>query len=164
MSGRSWGNAVKWSIVAVGRIKESFYREAIAEYAGRLKRYRPIELIEVPEERLIPGREAQVMRAEAERIRAACKGSEIIALTERGAQLTTVNLAQKLESFEAQALPALAFVLGGPQGLDPELENEARWKMGLSALTLPYQLARLVLLEQLYRCETLRRGEPYHKA
>ena len=155
---------MKWSIVAVGRIKEPFYREAIAEYAGRLKRYRPIELVEIAEERLIPGREAHVMRAEAERIRAACKGSEIIALTERGAQLTTVQLAQKLESFEAQSMGSLAFVLGGPQGLDAELEREARWKMGLSALTLPYQLARLVLLEQLYRCETLRRGEPYHKA
>lgn len=155
---------MKWSIVAVGRVKESFYREAIAEYASRLKRYRPISLIEVPEERLIPGREAQVMRAEAERIRAACKGAVIIALTERGDQLTTMQLAQKLESFEAQAIPALAFVLGGPQGLDAELERDARWNMGLSALTLPYQLARLLLLEQLYRCETLRRGEPYHKA
>lgn len=155
---------MKWAIVAVGRIKESFYRDAIAEYAGRLKRYRPLELIEVPEERLVPGREAQVMRAEAERIRAACKGAEIIALTERGAQVSTVQLAQKLEAFETQAIPAMAFVLGGPQGLDPDLEREARWQLGLSALTLPYQLARLVLLEQLYRCETLRRGEPYHKA
>jgi 23S rRNA (pseudouridine1915-N3)-methyltransferase len=155
---------VKWAIVAVGRIKEPFYREAIAEYAGRLKRYRPIDLIEVPEERLTPGREAQVMRAEAERLRAACRGTEVIALTERGSQLDTVQLSQKLEAFEAQGLGALSFVLGGPQGLDPEFEREARWKMGLSALTLPYQLARLVLLEQLYRCETLRRQEPYHKA
>lgn len=155
---------MKWSIVAVGRIKESFYREAIAEYAGRLKHYRPFELIEVPEERLIPGREAQVMRAEAERLRIACRGAEIIALTERGSQLSTVKLAGKLESFEAQGLPALCFVIGGPQGLDPDFEREARWQMGLSQLTLPYQLARLVLLEQLYRCETLRRGEPYHKA
>jgi len=155
---------VKWSIVAVGRIKESFYREAISEYAGRLKHYRPIELIEVPEERLIAGREAHVMRTEAEKLRAACRGSEIIALTERGSQLSTVQLAAKLESFEAQGLSSLAFVLGGPQGLDADLESEARWKMGLSPLTLPYQLARLVLLEQLYRCETLRRGEPYHKA
>lgn len=155
---------MKWSVVAVGRVKESFYREAIAEYAGRLKRYRPLDLIEVPEERLIPGREAQVMRAEADRLRAACKGSEIIALTERGAQLTTAQLAQKLEAFEAQGIASLSFVLGGPQGLDAELERDARWKLGLSPLTLPYQLARLVLLEQLYRCETLRRGEPYHKA
>ena len=71
---------------------------------------------------------------------------------------------QKLEGFEAQGLPALCFVLGGPHGLDPEFEREARWQMGLSPLTLPYQLARLVLVEQLYRCETLRRWEPNNKA
>lgn len=155
---------MKWSIVAVGRIKEPFYREAIAEYAGRLKRTRPLDLVEIPEERLIQGREAQVMRAEAERLRAACKGSDVVALTERGEQLSSVQLSRKLEGFESQGIGALSFVIGGPQGLDPDFEREARWTLGLSRLTLPYQLARLVLLEQLYRSETLRRGEPYHKA
>lgn len=154
---------MKWSVVAVGRVKESWYRDAIAEYHGRLQRYRPVSLIEVPEERLIPGREQVVMRKEAERIDAACPSGLRIALTERGARVTTTQLADKLAQFEGQGVPHLSFVLGGPQGLDPDFVRSCQWELSLSPLTFPYQLARLVLVEQLYRCETLRRGEPYHK-
>lgn len=155
---------VKWSIVAVGKLKEGHYREAIADYVGRLKHYRALAMVEVPEEKLVPGREGQVMRREAERILASCPPGPRIALTERGARVTTVELAAKLAQFEGQGASHLTFVLGGPQGLDPELVRGAAWELSLSPLTFPYQLARLVLVEQLYRCETLRRGEPYHKA
>jgi len=155
---------VKWSIVAVGKLKEGYYREAIADYMGRLKHYRAIALTEVPEEKLIPGREAQVMKKEAERIVAASPTGLRIALTERGARVTTMELAAKLAQFDSQGESQLTFVLGGPQGLDPEFVRGCAWELSLSPLTFPYQLARLVLVEQLYRCETLRRGEPYHKA
>ncbi len=155
---------MKWSIVAVGKVKEAYYRDAIADYLGRLKHYRAIALHEVPEEKLVPGREAQVMRREAERIESACPPGLRIALTERGARVTTAELAAKLAQFEGQGASHLSFVLGGPQGLDPEFVRGAAWELSLSPLTFPYQLARLVLVEQLYRCETLRRGEPYHKA
>ncbi|HEY9897670.1 MAG TPA: 23S rRNA (pseudouridine(1915)-N(3))-methyltransferase RlmH [Pantanalinema sp.] len=155
---------MKWSVVAVGRVKESWYRDAIAEYHGRLQHYRPFAMIEVAEERLIPGREAQVMRKEAERIADACPPGLRIALSERGARVTTSQLTDKLAQFEGQGVPHLSFVLGGPQGLDPDFIRSCHWELSLSGLTFPYQLARLVLVEQLYRCETLRRGEPYHKA
>lgn len=155
---------MKWSIVAVGKIKEAYYREAIADYMGRLKHYRAIALQEVPEEKLIAGREALVMRREAERIAQSCPTGLRIALTERGQRVTTMELAAKLAQFEGQGESHLSFVIGGPQGLDPEFVRSCAWELSLSPMTFPYQLARLVLVEQLYRCETLRRGEPYHKA
>lgn len=155
---------MKWSIVAVGRVKEPFYRAAVAEYLGRLEHYRSVSLVEVPEERLVPGREEAVMRREAERLTAACRDATRVALTEGGDRLTTLELARKLDRFERQGSSHLAFVLGGPQGLDAEFVAGSAWELSLSPLTFPYQLARLVLLEQLYRCETLRRNEPYHKA
>lgn len=155
---------LKWSIVAVGRIKERCYQEAIADYHARLRHYRPVTLIEVGEEKLVVGREALVMRREAERLEAACKDAARIALTERGDRVTTRQLAAKLAAFEGQGHAQLSFVLGGPQGLDADFVDACAYELSLSPLTLPYQLARLVLLEQLYRCETLRRGEPYHKA
>lgn len=155
---------MKWSIVAVGKVKEAYYREAIADYMGRLQHYRSVALHEVPEEKLVAGREAQVMRKEAERIATACPPGLRIALTERGERVTTVKLAEKLAQFEGMGESHLTFVLGGPQGLDAEFVRGSAWELSLSPLTFPYQLARLVLVEQLYRCETLRRGEPYHKA
>lgn len=157
-------SSLKWSIVAVGKLKEGHYREAIADYMGRLKHYRSVAFLEVPEEKLVPGREAQVMRREAERLLAMCPPGPRIALTERGSRVTTTELASRLALFEGQGEGHLTFVIGGPQGLDPEFVRTCAWELSLSPLTFPYQLARLVLAEQLYRCETLRRGEPYHKA
>lgn len=155
---------MKWSIVAVGRVKERFYQEAIAEYLLRLQRSRTVELKEVAEERLVAGREAQVMQAEALKLVTASRDAVRIALSERGERLDTAQLAARLERMEREGASHLAFVLGGPQGLAPELLAGSAWQLSLSPLTFPYQLARLVLVEQLYRCETLRRNEPYHKA
>jgi len=155
---------VKWSIIAVGRVKEPFYRQAIAEYLGRLGHSRQVTEIEVAEEKLLAGRETMASHREAAKLLAACKDATRIALTERGDRVTTVQLASRLERLEAQGNSHLAFVLGGPQGLDPDFVQGCSWELSLSPLTFPYQLARLVLVEQLYRCETLRRNEPYHKA
>lgn len=154
---------MKWAIVAIGRVKERFYRDAIAEYLGRLQHYRAVSVQELAEEKLIPGRETQVMRKEAERIEGACRTGVRIALTERGERLTTAQLTARLAQFEGRGEPTLTFILGGPQGLDPDFIRRCDMELSLSPLTFPYQLARVVLLEQLYRCETLRCGEPYHK-
>lgn len=139
---------MKWTIIAVGRIKERFYQDAIKEYLTRLSRYRAVEVVEVSEEKL------------AERFE---KGL-VVALTERGEKPSTEQLAIKLEALERSGASGISFVLGGPEGIEPELLRRSDWQLSLSALTFPYQLARLVLVEQLYRCETLRRREPYHKA
>lgn len=154
---------MKWAIVAIGRLKERFYRDAIAEYLGRLQHYRAVSIQELTEEKLVAGRESVVMRKEAERIEAACRLGIRVALTERGERLTTAQFAARMAQFEGRGEPTLTFILGGPQGLDPEFIRRCDMELSLSPLTFPYQLARLVLLEQLYRCETLRCGEPYHK-
>ncbi len=148
--------------MAVGKLKEPFYRQGAEEYIARLQRYRPARLVEVPDATVKPGREPAALRQEGEKIRQACGSARIVALTERGESLTTSLLAARLESLEATG-GDLAFVIGGANGLEPELEEAATWKLSLSALTLPHQLARLVLLEQLYRVESFRRGEPYHR-
>ncbi len=153
---------MRWIVIATGRLREPFYREACAEYLGRLQRQRSVTAIEIDE---VPPRAGDVQRAarlEAERLRKAAGPARIVALTERGEALSTERFAARLEDLE-RGPGDLAFVLGGPAGLDPELERSATWRLALSSLTLPYQLARLVLLEQLYRAETLRRNEPYHR-
>lgn len=148
--------------MAVGKLKEPFYRQGAEEYLSRLQRYRPAKLVEVPDAPVRPGREADALKQEADKIRQACGGARIVALTERGESLTTGQLAARLESLEASG-GDLAFVIGGANGLEPGLERSAAWKLSLSSLTLPHQLARVVLLEQLYRVESFRRGEPYHR-
>jgi 23S rRNA (pseudouridine1915-N3)-methyltransferase len=154
---------LRWIVVAVGKLKEAHYRDGTAEYLARLARSRPFKLVEIADSVVKPGREAAALREEAERIRKACNGARIVALTERGEQVSTAQLAAKLEAQEALG-GDLAFVIGGANGLDVEVERGAAWQLALSALTLPHQLARVVLLEQLYRVETMRRGEPYHRA
>lgn len=153
---------MRWIVVAVGRLKETHYRDGVAEYLGRIARSRPISLFEIPEDDGSGGRERDAMRREAERIRQASGRARIVALTEHGNTLSTVAFASRLEALETQG-GDLAFVLGGPNGLDPDLERDAAWRLSLSPMTLPYQLARLVLLEQLYRADSIRRGEPYHR-
>lgn len=148
--------------MAVGKLKEPFYRQGAAEYLTRLQRYRPAKLVEVPDTTVRQGREADTLRQEADKIRAACGEARIVALTERGESLSTSQLGARLEALEAGG-GDLAFVIGGANGLDRGLEEGASWRLSLSALTLPHQLARVVLLEQLYRVESLRRGEPYHR-
>ncbi|MBM3274450.1 MAG: 23S rRNA (pseudouridine(1915)-N(3))-methyltransferase RlmH [Candidatus Sericytochromatia bacterium] len=154
---------MRWILVAVGKLKDAHYRDGAAEYLARLARSRPFKLVEISDAPVKPGREAAALREEAERIRLACGGARIVALTERGEQLSTSQLAAKLGAQEALG-GDLAFVIGGANGLEGDLERGADWQLALSALTLPHQLARVVLLEQLYRVETMRRGEPYHRA
>lgn len=153
---------MKWTVIGVGRLKEPFYRDGCAEYLGRLQRKRAVACLEVEEVAPKAGDSTRSTRAEGERLRKLAGNARIVALTERGDLLSTQDLARRLEQFEREPQD-LAFLLGGPDGLDPDLERAADWRLSLSPLTLPYQLARLVLLEQLYRVESLRRREPYHR-
>jgi 23S rRNA (pseudouridine1915-N3)-methyltransferase len=155
-------NHLRWIVVAVGKLKEPFYRQGAEEYLARLQRYRSVKFVEIPDAPVRPGREGEALRQEAGKIRTSCGEARVVALTERGESLTTSQLAARLESFEATG-GDLAFVVGGANGLDQQIEQSATWRLALSALTLPHQLARVVLLEQLYRVESLRRGEPYHR-
>ncbi len=153
---------VKLRVVAVGRDRSGLYAPAVEEYAKRLGRYARFELVEVPEAR----RHAGTPRArdeEAEALLARLGERErVIALDERGVEETSVAFARRVERWLAGGQD-VALVVGGSDGLGDAVRARAAETIALSRLTLAHRLARLVLVEQLYRAFTILRGEPYHK-
>lgn len=149
-------------VLAVGRDRSGLYRPALEEYARRLGRYARFEVVEVPEAR----RHAGTPRArdeEGEAILARLRdGERVVALDERGREPTSEELARRLAAWLAGGRD-LALVVGGADGLAEAVKARADESLSLSRLTLAHRLARLVLLEQLYRAFTILRGEPYHK-
>lgn len=155
---------MKLWLIAIGR-SGRVLESAIAEYETRARRYWPVEVIEVKEERARRGMaEAAVREAEAERIlRRVPKGAELVALTRTGDAWSSERLSRHIQRSAVDAAPGIAFVIGGALGLSDSILKEANRRMRLSTFTLPHDLARLLLLEQLYRAGTIARGEPYHK-
>ena len=148
-------------LLAVGKLRPCF-REACDDYLGRLRRYGPVQEREVRE----AGRAATPelrRREESERLtRALPAGAHLIALDREGASWTTEQLARQLQRWrEGSARPVLA--IGGAFGLSAEFLRQAAVRWSLGPLTLPHELARVVVLEQWYRAWTILRGEPYHK-
>ena len=149
------------SIVAVGKLRP-YYREAFDDYAHRLRRYVTFREHEVREASRAPTVEAQ-RAEEAERLGARiAAGSTVVALARVGAGWSSADLATQLERWLLAARP-LTFVIGGSHGLDSSLMTRAAATWSLGPLTLPHELARVVVGEQLYRAFTILRGEPYHK-
>lgn len=134
------------------------------EYQKRLPREWGFELVEVkPEPRTSGAPPAKVQAAEAARLRAAVpKGALVVALDERGEQLTTRAFADRLARWQQQGRD-VALLVGGADGLDPALRDGADGRVALSAFTLPHGLVRVVVVEQLYRAWSLLQGHPYHK-
>ncbi len=153
---------MKLRIVAVGRDRSGLYAPAIEEYARRISRAIRFELVEVAEAK----RHAGTPRAREEEgasILARLDAREhVVALDERGREYTSRELARRLQGWLAAGRD-LAFVLGGADGLSEPVLARAAEKLALSRMTLAHRLARLVLVEQLYRALTIVRGEPYHK-
>jgi 23S rRNA (pseudouridine1915-N3)-methyltransferase len=150
-------------VVAVGRLKEKHWLTACQDYLDRLQPYEPTTVVEVADEKL-GNEEATARLREAERIRRATPaGAYRIAMTERGDLVTSVGLADRLAALALHGHSTVVLWIGGASGLDPGLEAEADWRLGLSKLTLPHQMARVLLLEQLYRAHRVRAGHPYHK-
>lgn len=155
---------MRWTILAFGKLKEPYWQAGVAEYLKRLGPYRPVELVELPDEKVDVGREAIAKQREAERALAVLKpGAFVVALTERGEQPDSLALSERLAALDHEGFREVVFVIGGANGHDASLLARADWKLALGRLTFPHQLARLVLVEQLYRAERIRRGEPYHK-
>ncbi|HEX6939612.1 MAG TPA: 23S rRNA (pseudouridine(1915)-N(3))-methyltransferase RlmH [Longimicrobiales bacterium] len=140
--------------------------DAIGEYERRAGRYWSLTTAEVREEKAGKGKaEAQVRRAESRRLLDRVPaGFEVVALTRGGEAWSSTRLARYLERFTPTARPGVAFLIGGAFGIDDDALGRADRRLSLSPLTLPHDLARLVLAEQLYRAGTIVRGEPYHKA
>ena len=134
-----------------------------AEYSKRLPRDCALELIELKPEPRDRGRTvAQMLAAEAARIRDACGNCSIVALDEHGSAWTTRQFADNLQQWR-DAGAAVAFVIGSADGLDPALKRAAAATLALSAMTLPHGLVRVLLAEQLYRAVSLAAGHPYHR-
>ncbi len=151
-------------MLVVGRTSR-LLSEAVAEYETRAARYWPLEVVEVREERAARNAEPERIRAaEGERLwERIPAGVETVALTRTGKALGSRELAAWLEQRALEAHPGVAFLIGGALGLSDEIVARCSRTLRLSSMTLPHELARLVLAEQLYRAGTIVRNEPYHK-
>ena len=149
-------------LLAVGKDRSGLYAPAVEAYAGRLARYLKFELVELPEARKHAGT-ARASQEEGEAILGKLKpGERVVILDERGDEPTSVELARRVGKWLTQAQD-VALVIGGSDGLSAAVTARAQETLALSRMTLAHRLARLVLLEQLYRAMTILRGEPYHK-
>jgi 23S rRNA (pseudouridine1915-N3)-methyltransferase len=155
---------MKLLVLAVGTRMPRWVDEAFSDYAARMPRHLPLELIEIrPEPRTTGKPVSALVDAEGARLRAALpSGSYRVALDERGSELTSAALAAWLEKRSGDGQD-LAFLIGGPDGLAPGLLAEANYRLRLSAFTLPHALARVLVAEQLYRAVSILRNHPYHR-
>lgn len=155
---------MKFYIAAVGTRMPAWVSEGYAEFAKRMPRELPIELLEVKAEPRSEGKTVEaMMAAEATRLRAALpQRCRLVALDERGAELTTKNLAERIERWMGEG-DDVAFLIGGPDGIDASLKADATEKVRLSGLTLPHALVRPLLAEALYRAVSVIRNHPYHR-
>jgi len=155
-------------VICVGRLKERFYTDAEAEYVKRLLRYCKLKIVEVPEHRLPdPPSKAQVAIA-LEKESAAIKAqippdAKTVALCIEGNGYDSPGLSELLITSAAQGASRLCFIIGGSHGLHEEVKNEAGIKLSMSKMTFPHNLARIMLLEQLYRAFKIAEGGKYHK-
>lgn len=145
---------MKLRICVIGKPRLPYAKAGLAEYAGRLERYTRLELLYLKE-----GPQAQ----EGQRLLEASEGYRRVVLDERGQMVDTLALRARLEGWAMQAEKGVAFLIGGAEGHAQMVRDQADWVLALSRLTLQHELALVVLLEQLYRVETLKRGEPYHR-
>ena len=159
---------MKISVITVGKIKEKFYRDAIAEYTKRLSKYCKLEIFEVADEKTPDAAsetvEENIRNKEAERILKLVKeDSYVITLEIKGKQLDSVELAKKIENLGIQGKSHITFIIGGSIGLGKEVLKRSDYPLSFSNMTFPHQLMRVILLEQIYRSYRIISGEPYHK-
>ena len=159
---------MKITVIAVGKIKEKFYTDAIAEYSKRLSRYCRLEIIQVADEKTPDGaseaQERQIKEKEGGRILAQIKdGAYVIALAVQGTMLSSEQLAGKMNRLGVDGQSQIVLIIGGSLGLSDEVLKRADYHLSFSPMTFPHQLMRVILLEQIYRAERINRKEPYHK-
>lgn len=152
---------MKLQVLGIGKVREPFYRDGVEEYAGRIKHYLPIEVIEFAKERSGAARDLEVTYSKVRKDH--LKGSVRVALDRTGRAMSSEKLAAWLENAMVSGESLASFVIGGPHGLATGALEDSGLTLSLSTLTLPHQMARLLLMEQLYRAMTIIRGEPYHK-
>lgn len=159
---------MKITVVAVGKIKERFFEDAIKEYEKRLGRYCRLEIVQVADEKTPDGAgealERQIKEREGERILAQIKdGAYVIALAIEGKMLDSEELADKLGRLAVGGVSQIVFVIGGSLGLSRAVLGRADYRLSFSKMTFPHQLMRVILLEQVYRGFRILNHQPYHK-
>ena len=159
---------MKITILAVGKIKEKFYTEAVNEYMKRLSRYCKLEILQVIDEKTAENSSAVEMEIvkekEAERLlKKIPESAYVIALEINGKELDSPALAEKINALGISGISHIVFVIGGSLGLHKSVSARADYSLSFSKMTFPHQLMRVILLEQLYRSYRIINGEPYHK-
>ena len=156
------------TLICMGKCKEKFYIAAAEEYAKRMKGYCEFKLLELPEYRLpedpSPAEIQQGLAREAEAIRKAIpKGAWFCVLTPEGKLQSSEELAETMKAVKNSGKSAACFLIGSSFGMDPSLKAQADFKLSMSKMTFPHHLARVMVLEQLYRAESIQSGSKYHK-
>ena len=159
---------MKITILAVGKLKEKYWKQAIAEYEKRLGAYSKIEMTEVPDEKApenMSDKEIeQVKEKEGQRLLAKIKPqATVITLEIQGKMLSSEGLAKELQQRMTQGQSDFVFVIGGSNGLHQDVLNRSNYVLSFSKMTFPHQMMRVVLIEQVYRAFKIMRGEAYHK-
>lgn len=159
---------MKVSIIAVGKLKEKYLKEAVNEYSKRLSKFCQLEIIEVSDEKapdkLSKLEEQKIKKREAQKIIKKIKnGTLVITLDVKGKKLDSEGFADKLNSFFISGKSNITFIIGGSLGIDNEILNLSDFRLSLSDLTFPHQLARVILLEQIFRVFKILYNETYHK-
>ena len=159
---------MKIDICCVGKVKESAFRDMISEYSKRLSRYANLSILEVADEKTPENAseavEEGIKKKEGERLISVIKeNSFVIALAIDGKNLSSTELADKVNSLGINGISHIQFVIGGSLGLSPEVLRRADMKLSFGRMTFPHQLMRVILLEQIYRSYRIINNEPYHK-
>ncbi|ASE58191.1 23S rRNA (pseudouridine(1915)-N(3))-methyltransferase RlmH [Staphylococcus saprophyticus] len=159
---------MKITILTVGKLKEKYWKQAIAEYEKRLSAYSKIEIIEVPDEKVpenMSDKEVeQVKEKEGQRLLAKVKQqSTVITLEIKGNMLTSEGLAKEIESRMTRGQSDFTFIIGGSNGLHKDVLDRSDYALSFSKMTFPHQMMRVILIEQVYRAFKIMRGEAYHK-
>lgn len=159
---------MKITLITVGKIKEKYLKDAIAEYSKRLSKYCKLEIIEVADEKT-PDQasenvEQQIRKKEGERIlRYVKEDAYVITLEIGGTMLDSVTFAKKIETLGVQGKSHIIFIIGGSIGLGEDVLKRSDYGLSFSKMTFPHQLMRVILLEQVYRSYRIIEGAPYHK-
>ena len=155
-------------LICVGKLKEKFYREAVEEYTKRLSAYCKLNLVELPEVKLPQNPSQGEIQAALDKEGAAIRAkipqnASVIAMCVEGKTRSSEELAALVRTWEQNAAKHLVFVIGGSYGLHPSIKEEAWVRLSMSPMTFPHHLARVMVLEQVYRAFKINEGSSYHK-
>ena len=159
---------MKIKLVTVGKLKEKYLKDGIAEYSKRISRFAAVEMIELADEktpdRASDSENEKILNLEGNRILSKIGDREfVVVLAIEGKTLSSEEFSKQLEQASINGYSTLTFVIGGSLGLSPQVKKRANLSLSFGHLTLPHQLMRLVLVEQIYRAFTIQQGSPYHK-